>query len=75
MKTRLSLFAILLLTSVAVCAQELVVCSYNLRYKNSGDTDAGNGWNTRRTYLINFVNYQQPDLLGLLAEEGEVIGR
>jgi len=48
-----------------VAAQELKVCSYNLRYKNSSDTEAGNGWNTRRTYLINFVNFQQPDLLGV----------
>ena len=65
MKTRLSLLAILLLAGIAACAQELVVCSYNLRYKNSGDTDAGNGWNTRRTYLINLMNFQQPDLLGV----------
>ena len=46
-------------------AQELTVCSYNLRYKNNDDTKAGNGWNTRRTYLINLVNFQQPDLLGV----------
>lgn len=49
----------------SVVAQELSVCSYNLRYKNSNDTDAGNGWNTRRTYLINFINFQRPDLLGV----------
>ena len=55
----------MLLTVFAAQAQELVVCSYNLRYKNNNDTDAGNGWNTRRTYLINFVNFQQPDLLGV----------
>ena len=46
-------------------AQELVVCTYNIRYKNNGDTDAGNGWNTRRTYLINFVNFYSPDLFGV----------
>ena len=54
-----------LLAALAVQAQELKVCTYNLRYKNSSDTNAGNGWNTRRTYLINFVNFQQPDLLGV----------
>ena len=48
-----------------VQAQELKVCTYNLRYKNTSDTDAGNGWNTRRTYIYNFVNFQQPDLLGV----------
>ena len=55
----------LMLAVFAAQAQELSVCTYNLRYKNSSDTDAGNGWNTRRTYLINFVNFQQPDLLGV----------
>ena len=65
MRKRLLHFLCLLLTIFAANAQELTVCSYNVRYKNSGDTDAGNGWNTRRTYLINFVNFQQPDLLGV----------
>lgn len=55
----------MLLTACALQAQELVVGTYNIRYKNSSDTDAGNGWNTRRTYLINFVNFQEPDLLGV----------
>ncbi|MBO7138062.1 MAG: endonuclease, partial [Bacteroidaceae bacterium] len=54
-----------LLTICAAQAQELYVGTYNLRYKNSSDTDAGNGWNTRRTYLINLVKFQQPDLLGV----------
>lgn len=62
---RLLHFLFLLLTILAANAQELTVCTYNVRYKNSGDTDAGNGWNTRRTYLINFVNFHQPDLLGV----------
>ena len=54
-----------LLGIIAVNAQDLCVCSYNVRYKNSGDTDAGNGWDARKAYLINFVNFQQPDLLGV----------
>ncbi len=65
MKTRLSYLLLVLLAALAVQAQELVVCTYNVRYKNNGDTDAGNGWNTRRTYLINLMNFQQPDLLGV----------
>jgi len=52
-------------TGATAQAQELYVCTYNLRYKNSSDTDAGNGWNTRRTYIYNFINFQQPDLLGV----------
>ena len=54
-----------LLTIFTAHAQDLSVCTYNVRYKNSSDTDAGNGWNTRRTYRINLVNFQQPDLLGV----------
>ena len=65
MRKRLLHLIFVLLTIFAAQAQELTVCTYNLRYKNSGDTDAGNGWNTRRTYLINLVNFQQPDLLGV----------
>ena len=65
MRKRLLHLIFVLLTIFAANAQEISVCTYNVRYKNSGDTDAGNGWNTRRTYLINFVNFQQPDLLGV----------
>ena len=65
MRKRLLHLIFVLLVICAAHAQELSVCSYNIRYKNSGDTDAGNGWNTRRTYLINLVNFQQPDLLGV----------
>lgn len=46
-------------------AQELYVGTYNIRNNNSGDTNAGNGWATRKTYLFNMVNFQQPDLLGV----------
>ena len=65
MKRQLLHLIFLLLAILAAQAQELYVCTYNVRYKNSGDTNAGNGWNTRRTYLINLVNFQQPDLLGV----------
>lgn len=65
MKRQLLHLTFLLLAILAVQAQELTVCTYNLRYKNSDDTKAGNGWDTRRTYLINLVNFQQPDLLGV----------
>ena len=65
MKNTLLIIPLLLLAVLPLQAQDITVCTYNLRYKNSGDTDAGNGWNTRRTYLINFVNFQQPDLLGV----------
>ena len=65
MKRQLLHLTFLLLAIFAAQAQDLTVCTYNLRYKNGTDTDAGNGWNTRRTYLINLVNFQMPDLLGV----------
>ena len=65
MRIRLLLLTFMLLSFTWAQAQELSVCTYNVRYKNSSDTEAGNGWNTRRTYLINLVNFHQPDLLGV----------
>ena len=63
---RLLLHFIFVLTGIITLhAQELTVCTYNVRNKNSSDTEAGNGWNTRRSYIINFINFQQPDLLGV----------
>jgi len=62
---KLLFLTIVLLSLFAAQAQELTVCTYNVRYKNSSDTNAGNGWNTRRTYIINLINFQQPDLLGV----------
>ena len=65
MKRQLFYLIFVLLSVFAAQAQELCVCTYNLRYQNSSDTNAGNGWATRKTYLINFINFQQPDLLGV----------
>jgi len=65
MKRQLLHLIFVLLAILSAQAQDLNVCTYNVRYKNSGDNDAGNGWTTRRTYLINLVNFQQPDLLGV----------
>ena len=64
MKRQLLLF-FFLLPILAAQAQELSVCTYNVRYKNSDDNNAGNGWTARRNYLINLINFQQPDLLGV----------
>lgn len=65
MKRQLLHLIFVLLAILSAQAQDLNVCTYNVRYKNSVDNDAGNGWTTRRTYLINLVNFQQPDLLGV----------
>ena len=65
MKIRLLLLFIVLMSVCSANAQELSVITYNVRYSNSSDTNAGNGWATRKTYLINLVNFQMPDLLGV----------
>ena len=73
MKLKAFLFFTILMTVSSVFAQELSVITYNVRYSNSGDTNAGNGWATRKIYLINLVNFQEPDLLGVQeATQGQV---
>lgn len=69
-RKRLLQLIIVLLTIFSVHAQEFSVITYNVRYSNSSDTNAGNGWATRKTYLINLVNFQQPDLLGVQEATG-----
>lgn len=65
MKRQLFHFLFVLLTILAAQAQDLCVATYNVRYKNSSDNTAGNGWDARKNYLINLVKFQQPDLLGV----------
>ena len=65
MKRRLLHLAFILLAVCSAYGQELYVGTYNVRYKNNDDTSAGNSWNVRRTYFMNLVNFQQPDLLGV----------
>jgi len=65
MKKRLLQLILVLVATCTAYAQELSVITYNVRYLNSSDTNAGNGWATRRTYFINLVNFQMPDLLGV----------
>ena len=73
MKLKLLLISVVLLSVCPALAQELSVITYNVRYSNSSDTNAGNGWATRKTYLINLVNFQMPDLLGVQeATQGQV---
>lgn len=54
-----------LLISCAAQAEDLCVATYNVRYKNTSDNTAGNGWDARKAYLIGLINFQQPDLLGV----------
>ena len=57
----LTLFIILML---AVPAQEMLVGSYNIRYKNRNDSLNGNVWTKRCQVICDQVNFMAPDIFG-----------
>jgi endonuclease/exonuclease/phosphatase family metal-dependent hydrolase len=63
-KRKTCLFFLLLITSLAVNAQQMLVGSYNIRYKNSDDSINGNGWTKRCQVLCDQVNFMSPDIWG-----------
>ena len=54
---------IFLLASVDVSAQ-MLVASYNIRYKNSGDSVKGNVWEKRCQVICDQINFMSPDIFG-----------
>lgn len=60
---RLLLFALLLL-SFQLSAQQLLVGSYNIRYKNWNDSVQGNVWNKRCQVICDQLNFMAPDVFG-----------
>ena len=60
---RLILFA-LLLVSFQLAAQQMLVGSYNIRYKNANDSLNGNVWSKRCQVICNQVNFMAPDIFG-----------
>lgn len=55
---------IAIVTAVAMCGQELVIGSYNIRYYNSGDEQAGEVWSTRCKVMCDQMNFEAPDAFG-----------
>lgn len=53
-----------MLCAASIEAQSLFVASYNIRYYNHEDSLKGNGWETRRGVLCDFLNFEQPDIFG-----------
>ena len=43
---------------------QLLVGSYNIRYKNGGDSIKGNVWNKRCQVICDQVNFMSPDIFG-----------
>ena len=61
---RLIFLGIFLLSIVAVSAQEMLVGSYNIRYKNWNDSVQGNMWSKRCQVICDQVNFMAPDIFG-----------
>ena len=60
---RLLLFA-LLVASLHLSAQEMLVGSYNIRYKNRNDSIQGEVWAKRCQVICDQVNFMAPDIFG-----------
>ncbi|TKC12812.1 endonuclease/exonuclease/phosphatase family protein [Pedobacter polaris] len=61
--------ALLILLLVAVtgslCAQQLNVATYNLRYDNQSDSVAGNGWRLRYPVIAQLIKFNELDVFGV----------
>ena len=55
---------LLLLLSTSQLSAQMLVGSYNIRYKNAGDSIAGNVWNKRCQVICDQVNFMSPDIFG-----------
>ena len=60
---KLLLFALLLAT-LTLSAQEMLVGSYNIRYKNWNDSVQGEMWPKRCQVICDQVNFMAPDIFG-----------
>lgn len=57
-------FIFVSLFCLCAVAQELTVCSYNIRYKNRDDSICGNAWRDRCSCLCNQILWERPDIFG-----------
>ncbi|MBR4392206.1 MAG: endonuclease/exonuclease/phosphatase family protein [Bacteroidales bacterium] len=61
---KLLLFTLLLAISLRLSAQQLLVGSYNIRYKNANDSVNGEVWTKRCQVICDQVNFMAPDIFG-----------
>lgn len=61
---RVLLVAVLMVFAMGVCAQELYVGTYNIRYKNKDDSIKGNVWTKRCQVMCDQINFESPDVFG-----------
>lgn len=58
------LIVLLFAASFQLSAQQLMVGSYNIRYKNANDSLQGNVWSKRCQVICDQVNFMAPDIFG-----------
>ncbi len=61
---RLPVVLLALLLPLVTYGQEMLVGSYNIRYKNDGDSLKGNPWSKRCQVICDQVNFMAPAVLG-----------
>lgn len=57
-----ALFAVFAISASA--QSSFTVGSYNMRYRNDGDVERGNGWETRSKGIFELINYERWDIFG-----------
>ena len=58
------LIVMCLMMALMASAQDLVVCSYNIRNANRGDAKNGNGWEKRSVYMCQQIQFEDPGVFG-----------
>ena len=61
---KLLLFALIIVASLQLSAQEMLVGSYNIRYKNANDSINGEVWTKRCQVICDQVNFMAPEIFG-----------
>ena len=61
---KLLLFALIIVASFQLSAQQMLVCSYNIRYKNANDSINGEIWTKRCQVICDQVNFMAPEIFG-----------
>jgi hypothetical protein len=59
---KLLLFALIIVASMQLFAQDMLVGSYNIRYKNWNDSVQGEIWQKRCQVICDQVNFMAPEI-------------
>ena len=64
MLKRINLFLLTMIIASCQLSAQMLVGSYNIRYKNEGDSLKGNVWQKRCQVICDQVNFMAPDIFG-----------